>query len=298
MPLIELNSLLIIESNENNFLFYKYLLKENPLLTTECNITHVTSLESALKLLEREHFSLILLNLFVTDCEGIETFRKVYLSAPQSAIIVLTEVVDERLALEAIAQGAEDYLTKGEMTEKSLWRAILHARARQEVKETLRALTFTDELSSVYNRRGFVTLIEQQVALSKRLKKGFILFLIDLDHLKEINDTYGHLEGDKALIATVECIKATFRNTDVIGRIGGDEFAVIAINTEEMVGDLLRNSLKEKLKAYNARGLHPYTVSFSVGFSYFDPKTPQSLEKLLEKADFNLYENKKLIYRR
>ncbi len=157
----------------------------------------------------------------------------------------------------------------------------------------LEELSVLDELSGLYNRRGFMTLAHQQLALARRRKEKFLLFFIDLDNLKAINDTYGHKEGDAALVNTSRIIKKTFRETDIAGRWGGDEFAVIAIDSTINEFDEIIKRLKKYLNEVNAKTKKPYKLSFSVGSASYSQGRYHSIEDMLEMADIDLYRKKK-----
>ena len=104
---------------------------------------------------------------------------------------------------------------------------------REKLEEELLSLSITDPLTGLHNRRGFLSLAEQQLKLSDRNKRGMQLYFADLDGLKWINDTLGHEEGDKALIEAATVFKETFRTSDIIARLGGDEYAALAIDITE-----------------------------------------------------------------
>lgn len=157
----------------------------------------------------------------------------------------------------------------------------------------LRALSLIDDLTGLYNRRGFLTLASQEFRLAHRLKKRMILLFADLDDLKGINDTLGHLEGNRALIKTAGILKETFRDSDIIGRVGGDEFAVLAVENQENNRLRLNTRLQENMKAHNAKATSPLKLSVSVGIARYDPDSPCSIDELLEWADKSMYEQKR-----
>ncbi len=157
----------------------------------------------------------------------------------------------------------------------------------------LEELSVLDELTGLYNRRGFMTLANQQLALSKRRKEYFLLFFIDLDNMKTINDSYGHKEGDRALIETSRIIKRTFRATDIAGRWGGDEFAVLAIDSRINEFDGIMKRLKKYIDDANYKAGKPYKLSFSVGAASYEQGRYHSIEDMLEKADIDLYRKKR-----
>ena len=155
-----------------------------------------------------------------------------------------------------------------------------------------RSLALVDDLTNLFNRRGFSLLAGQQIKLANRQQKGMLLVYVDLDGLKQLNDKYGHKEGDMALIHVANIMKETFRNSDIIARIGGDEFVILAIETSWAVSDILAFRLQENVRLHNAIIKHPYKLSLSVGFSYYDPENPSSIEELIAEADKYMYEEK------
>jgi diguanylate cyclase (GGDEF)-like protein/PAS domain S-box-containing protein len=164
---------------------------------------------------------------------------------------------------------------------------------RKVLEEKLQAISTTDELTGLYNRRGFFILSQQQLKLAKRTGKKSLLFFADLDKLKWINDTIGHQEGDMALFETARVLKDTFRETDVISRMGGDEFAVLAIDINDETAKILLNRLQTALNAYNALETRKYMLSLSVGMAQYDPQNPVSLDVLISRADTLMYEEKR-----
>jgi two-component system cell cycle response regulator len=160
------------------------------------------------------------------------------------------------------------------------------------LREELRTMALIDDLTGLNNRRGFSTLGQQQVKLADRAQRGMFLLFSDLDNLKWINDTLGHHEGDQALIETANILRETFRQSDVIARVGGDEFAVLAVEAYEDSGDILTARLQERLRTHNAQKNRRYKLSISVGLDYYDPTCPCSIDELLDRADRSMYEQK------
>ncbi len=165
--------------------------------------------------------------------------------------------------------------------------------ARKQKEEALRSLTLVDDLTRLYNRRGFLTLAERHLKLALRKKQGVFLLFCDVDGLKQINDTYGHLEGDRALSDAAEVLRRTFRSADIIARLGGDEFTVFPLEAADASTDLLSERLAAALEAHNAQSNRPWKLRMSVGFARFDPGSPWTIEALLEEADRRLYEKKR-----
>jgi diguanylate cyclase (GGDEF)-like protein/PAS domain S-box-containing protein len=156
----------------------------------------------------------------------------------------------------------------------------------------LRALSLTDELTGLYNRRGFFTVGEQLLKQSRRQKTGIFVVYADVDDLKEINDKWGHREGDMALIHAAAVLRGTFRESDIIARIGGDEFVVLAMETAKSGTEKLGNRLQSILNTYNAKNRR-YELSLSTGITYCAPECLYSIDELLIQGDQLMYEQKK-----
>jgi diguanylate cyclase (GGDEF)-like protein/PAS domain S-box-containing protein len=163
---------------------------------------------------------------------------------------------------------------------------------RKKMDDQILALSISDQLTSLYNRRGFLSLAEQQLKLSNRKKSGMLLFFADLDLLKQINDKLGHEEGDRALIEAANIFRETFRTSDIIARLGGDEFAVLAIDTDEVHSGIFTARLQQLIDIWNNQENRKYRLSISMGCSYYDPESPCSIDELIARADKLMYEQK------
>ncbi len=164
---------------------------------------------------------------------------------------------------------------------------------RKRIEERLHSLSITDELTGLFNRRGFSTLAERQAKLAKRQNKGMILLCVDVDDLKGINDTLGHNTGDLALMETAGILRKTFRQSDIISRIGGDEFTVFQIEDVTITPEMLISRLKQNLAARNEKSDQRYHLSFSVGVARCAPESFISINELLIQADKSMYEQKR-----
>lgn len=163
---------------------------------------------------------------------------------------------------------------------------------RKRVEAALQNLSLIDELTGLYNRRGFMAVTEQHLAAIRRNKKVPVILYADLDGLKAINDSLGHHEGDRALKMTAEILKDTFRTSDIVARLGGDEFVVLAAISEDESSDSLTERLQERFDLHNAEKSSPYHLSISVGVVHFDPHDT-SIEEVTARADRSMYENKR-----
>jgi diguanylate cyclase (GGDEF)-like protein/PAS domain S-box-containing protein len=164
---------------------------------------------------------------------------------------------------------------------------------RREREERLRSLSLLDELTGVYNRRGFFTLAEQQCKLAVRKRRSMVLFFVDFDDLKQINDTHGHGAGDQALVALGNALRQTFRESDIVGRIGGDEFAALAVESDDTSVPMLLDRLYASLQGTSAQAGIPAVLSVSTGTAAFDPTAPCSVHDLLATADERMYHRKR-----
>lgn len=164
---------------------------------------------------------------------------------------------------------------------------------RKRAEAALQSLSLVDELTGLYNRRGFLAITEQHLTAIRRNKKMPVILYADLDGLKVINDSLGHHEGDRALVKAAEIFRETFRSSDIIARIGGDEFVVLAAIGPEESAEFLTNRLQEKFKAASAQWNHTYDLSVSVGLAHFDDDEGHSIEELMALADSAMYENKR-----
>jgi len=163
---------------------------------------------------------------------------------------------------------------------------------RKRTEEQIRLLAIVDTLTGLFNRRGFITLAGQQLKTAYRTEKKLLLFFIDLDGLKVINDTYGHEEGDRALQKTAMILRQTFRESDIIGRLGGDEFAVLVVDDDELQKNILKR-LKERIKEEGDASDVSYKISMSIGVAEYDPSRPCKVEELMFEADRLMYIQKK-----
>ncbi|MBE3085164.1 MAG: PAS domain S-box protein [Bacteroidetes bacterium] len=169
---------------------------------------------------------------------------------------------------------------------------LIDINERKQAEEALKTLSLKDDLTGLFNRRGFFTVAEQGLKTAQRMGTEMLLIFGDLDNLKGINDTFGHTEGDQALVDTSQILKETFREADIVARIGGDEFVILAMNSYETSTERLINRFEKVLNDHPLQTKRPYTLSLSLGIAYFDPQNPCSIDVLLAQADKIMYENK------
>jgi len=164
--------------------------------------------------------------------------------------------------------------------------------ARKRAEEDLRALLLVDELTGLPNRRAFITLSEQRLKLAIRMERDVLMIFIDVDHLKYINDTWGHLAGDRALIDTARVLKESCREADIIARLGGDEFVALMTVDSDQTAELVCERIKARVEAHNLETPRGYPLSLSVGATRTKSEGTM-LADLLAQADTALYEQKR-----
>jgi diguanylate cyclase (GGDEF)-like protein len=280
---------LLIEDNDDHAILMENYL--SMVETVSLEIVWVKTLEEALRIAQFEDYDIVLLDLVLPDSEGLDTFKKFHARHPHLPVVVNSSLGDETLAIEAVQAGAQDYLLKGEINPTILTRAILYALVRHEKDESLRQLALIDDLSQLYNRRGFTTVFSQCLTLARREGKDLLLIMIDVDDLKGINDTFGHGEGDRAIMDTAIILRDTFRSSDLIARIGGDEFVTVAVEASGDDAQGIRSRLQKRLDKYNQDNPN-FTLGLSIGVTRFDPTEEVRIETLLDRADQDLYDQK------
>ncbi|MBP1732024.1 MAG: diguanylate cyclase [Deltaproteobacteria bacterium] len=163
---------------------------------------------------------------------------------------------------------------------------------RKRAEEQLRALSFTDELTGLFNRRGILTMGAHQLKISRRARRRLLLIYADLDNMKKINDKFGHMEGDAALVEAADVLREVFRESDIIGRIGGDEFVILAVDSDGVPPEALINRIHQRCILANLRRAHPYVLAMSTGSAEFNPDHAVDLEELISQADRAMYTEK------
>ena len=282
---------LLVEDNPDYAWMLQTILSRSN--SDKFEIQHVENLDTAQQLACSCNFDIILLDLTLPDSKGFSTFNAMYCLTPHIPIVVMTAINDKALALRAVREGAQDYLEKGEMEADQLIRAMLFALERHRSLENMRRMSLVDELTGLLNRRGFHSLALQHIKIAQRSDRELILFFADLDGLKQINDTFGHTEGDSALKTVASIMKSTLRSSDLIARFGGDEFTILAIDAPQHNIETILARLRYQLEKSNQNN-QQYQLALSIGVAKFDPQNgAKDINKMLLQADRALYEEKR-----
>ena len=290
----EIKTLLVEDNLEDAAMLLQWLGMGS---TSRFTPVHVSSLRHAIEQLQSGTYEVILLDLSLADSTGMSAFVEISSCAPETPIVVLANQTDKTKALELLRVGAQDFVVKEEMRGELLERALLYAIERNRIYLTLKQQSLYDELTGLLNRRGFLSLAQQQIKIAERERWGLLLLFADLDKLKRINDRLGHLEGDRALRAIAQVLSETFRASDLVARLGGDEFVTLAFHAPAESAKGIIRRLQENLDRMRARNTL-LTLSLSYGVALSEPGNRVSLEELIARADEALYQHKRRKHRK
>jgi diguanylate cyclase (GGDEF)-like protein len=193
-------------------------------------------------------------------------------------------------------QRGEPMMNAGEAHDEigELGRVLVETGAKlSDLQADLRRLATVDELTGLANRRGFLAVAEHQLRLTTRVREPVALLFLDVDDLKPVNDAYGHATGDEMLREMAEIMVSTFRDADLVARVGGDEFCVLLATREDPGAKIALGRLHEVTARRNLEPDRMYRIGFSVGLTEFDPDNPASIDTLMDDADGLMYEEKR-----
>ncbi len=281
---------LLVEDNEVDAQLTQDLLAEWSI--EEFQVFHVKTLAEALARLSQDRYDAVLLDLSLPDAFGLPTVRQVHATSPTTPVVVLSGVSDQTLALQAVQQGAQDYLVKGQGHPELLTRAVRYSIERKRSEERLTYMAQYDHLTGLVNRMLFRDRLVQAMARSKRLQQPIGLMLLDLDRFKAVNDTLGHDMGDELLKSVAERLKSCVREVDTVARMGGDEFTIIleGVASEQnilVVAKRIRDSIATP---FELKG-HHVSIGVSIGITIY-PIDDHSIDELLKHADAAMYHAK------
>jgi two-component system, cell cycle response regulator len=282
---------LLVEDNDVDAQLTQDLLSEWS--SEEFQVSRVKTLGEGLTYLSRERFDAVLLDLSLPDAFGLPTVRQIHDTSPTIPVVVLSGVSDQSLALQAVQQGAQDYLVKGQGHPELLARAVRYAIERKRTEERLTYLAQYDHLTGLVNRSLFRDRLVQAMARSKRMHQPIGLMLLDLDRFKAVNDTYGHDIGDELLKAVSERLKTCVREVDTVARMGGDEFTIIleGVSSDENILVVAKRITESIATTFELQG-HHISIGVSIGITIY-PHDDHPVDELLKHADTAMYRAKK-----
>jgi len=254
--------------------------------------------QEAIDRLTNHSFDLIITDLKMTAVGGVEVLSKAKELDPLCEVIVITGYASVNSAVEVMKLGAYDYISKPFNLERIRFlvdRALEKRRLLQAAAErdSYKRLSQLDGMTEVHNRRGFDQLLSAEISRCRRFGRLVSLLMMDLDDLKVINDSHGHQAGDAVLVEVASILKRSVRNCDVVARYGGDEFAVILVETSKMdaitTADRLRGLMAMPVHLSAGLYVHPqHATTISIGVSSY-PTDAGDTDELVSKADRALY---------
>jgi diguanylate cyclase (GGDEF)-like protein len=284
-------SVLLIEDEQLIARVTEQMLKKASM--RKYSLVHSRTLKDALERLRAEDFDVLLLDLNLPDSSSMDTLQAVLEESLDTPIIVLTGMTNYEMGFKAIKLGAQDFLVKGDFNFLMLDRAIVYGIERHRLQRTIRQLAVLDELTGLYNRRGFNALHPDILQRAQQPGvRGYMCFF-DLDRFKQINDDLGHKKGDEALTEFASNLRSIFPKDALLVRLGGDEFVAMGIERGPNAATESIKALEIVLSVRNSVGPE-FRLEASVGLAYFDANGPSSMEELTATADAELYRNKEV----
>lgn len=239
--------------------------------------------DEALARLADQRIDVVLLDLTGPIDVAMDVLVRLRIQAPEVPVVVLVEPghKGERIGAAAIETGACDSVVKEELSSALLARVLHYAIERYRLHETLEQLSLTDPLTGLYNGHGFRTLAEHHLKLAHRTR-GLVVAVADIQSLAEINAAHGRDEGDRALVAASQVLRETFRASDVIARLGDDDFATLMLDAADDTTDIVAPRLRERLEHHHrAHRETPWKLSITVGIVRVAPGMHPAIDDLL-----------------
>jgi diguanylate cyclase len=281
---------LLIEDSPDDACLTKEMLSESGNVLFD--LTHVERMGLALKKLSAQSFDVVLLDLSLPDANGLESISQLRTVSPDIPLVVLSGWADESIAIQALREGAQDYLVKGQASGHLLIRSVRYAIERKRSEDRLAYLANFDQLTGLANRSLFRERLARALDRSKRQEQPVYAIYVDLDGFKETNDTRGHAVGDRLLKAVGERLRSCLRTVDTVARIGGDEFSAV-LEGVRRASDAVTIAIKvlEVLAQPFSLDDTEIFVTASIGLAAY-PDDAGDMEALLRCADMAMYEAK------
>ena len=225
--------------------------------------------------------------------DGLQLIREAVASGCRTPIVFLTAESSHAVDVEAMNAGALDYLVKGEISPKSLERSIRYALKLGDTLAQLHRLATRDELTGLLNRREFDRILAEESERAQRFGSPLALIMADIDFFKKINDKHGHQGGDCVLREVARRLEKQIRSVDRVARFGGEEFALILVQSDTVGGVPLAERLRESIRStpFDVGGSEPIAVTLSLGIASI-PRNAVNASDLLQAADRALYSSK------
>jgi len=288
--------ILLIEDNSDDIVYFDNGITEinnSSFYSHEFVIIHAMSISEARDYLETDTADAILLNLMISDFPTVDKLFEAYEVFKKIPIIIMTNINNYDIAMNAIKLGVQDLLIKGETTYDLLYRSVIYSIERFRMKSDSSSNNFIDELTGLYNKEGLFDFFPHAEGIVRRRKSDLTIIYLNYDNLKSVNSQFGVKEGDNILKAFASIIKTTFRESDFFARLDKDNFVVISLDAAEWADESIIKRLERHFS--NARNTFSLSENFNASFGLFRStvENPLSIEQLLSKS-----KEKMLEYRR
>lgn len=283
-------NILLIEDDEDDYVLAREVLAEA--FPGRLKLDWIDNWDAGLAAIREARHDVYLVDYRLGERDGVALVREAIEGGCKAPIILLTGLESREIDIQAMEAGAADYLVKDQISAPLLDRAIRYAMDRKRVEGSLSSLAQYDPLTGLANRSLFHLRLNDAIAQAKRAGHLVAVMLLDLDHFKDINDSWGHPVGDALLKSVADRLVSNTRETDTVSRLGGDEFAIIATNLADPEGaaTLAHKAIKAISEPFILDGQEVRTAT-SIGISLY-PMDKTDPEKLLKHADFALYQAK------
>lgn len=286
--------LLSIEDDLDDVYIIKTLLAQDA--RAEFEFEYAQSIAEASEKLRQDTYDVALLDLSLPDSEGLETVKNLVCQFPELPIIVVTDHDSVEFENRIIESGADDFLAKGDLSNRLLSRVIRLSIERKQLLMKVADAALHDPLTGLLSRQSFYQHLSAMIAQSERAERNIALGFIDLDKFKEVNDTYGHRVGDELLAAFGVYLKQKKRESDLAARLGGDEFAIAFTDYEDF--SKLQSFIERWFPGENFS--HPIeidgkvvdiAIGYSIGLKEWHKGV--TVDQLIEHADHAMYSRKR-----
>jgi diguanylate cyclase (GGDEF)-like protein len=291
--------ILLIEDDSDDYVITRDLLSE--IEGVEYHLDWTPNYEEGLRQIQANRHDLYMIDYLLGPDDGLQLLRESARLEMQAPIIILTGLTNREADVAAMQAGAMDYLIKGRFDGQLLERSIRYAIERHRLLKEIREMAIRDALTGLYNRLQLFRLLDYELERSKRYGHSLVLVWMDVDHFKGINDQYGHLFGDEMLCAVAGAVRSCSRASDSLFRYGGDEFAIVMIETSAEVAwqgaERLRKTVASQTIPFDhGDGKTPEPIrmtTLSIGIAEY-PLHANSRDALIAAADQALYQAKRL----
>jgi diguanylate cyclase (GGDEF)-like protein len=280
-------NIMLLEDNQGDARLIQELLRD---VNGGCyQLSHVQRLSEGKERLRQEKTDVVLLDLGLPDCSGLDSLTRLNGLVDSVPVIVLTGLDDEAVAVAAVQAGAQDYLVKGQVDGNLLWRSMRYAIERKQLEQKLAYIATHDSLTGLPNRVLLNDRLSLAITQIERKDRRLAVMMLDLDGFKNVNDTFGHGEGDELLKACAERLTSVLRKGDTVARLGGDEFIVLlsdisSIHEAAVIAARILGLFRESF-VLDRRVID---ITTSIGIAVY-PEHGADIETLMKNADTAMY---------